>query len=99
MTMSKMTTEQAIALAKTEWWKDKTPHDIVMFQLFEPRLCMNFGDFHKAVEESLGRSVWTHEFGLALDDIKKEFLGDKPAPTFEEIVNLIPEAKRIVVMV
>lgn len=93
-----MTTEQAIQLAKSNWWKGLPAHDIVTFQLFEDKLCMDFSDFHKAVEDSLGRPVWTHEFAFA-DKLKQEFLGDKPAPTFEEIVNLIPADKRIIVQV
>lgn len=90
-----MTKEQAIELGKMRWWEGLSAHDIVMFQLFEPLLCMDFGTFHKAMEEALGRPVWTHEFAFS-DQLKKEFLGDKPAPTFEEIVNLIPAEKRII---
>jgi hypothetical protein len=57
---------------------------------------MPFDVFHKAVEEALGRPVWTHEFAYS-DDLKKEFLGDKPAPTFEEVVALVPRDKLIVI--
>lgn len=90
-----MTKEQAVALAETEWWKGQSAHDIVMFQLFEERLCMDFGDFHEAMEQALHRPVWSHEFAFA-DNLKREFLGDRPAPTMEEIINLIPEDKRII---
>lgn len=93
-----MTKEQAIALHDTGWWKNKTPEQIVRFQLFEPLLCMPFNDFHWAVEKALGRAIWTHEFGLNYDGLKKEFLGEKPAPTMQEILEMIPEAKRIIVM-
>lgn len=93
-----MTTEQAIQLAKSNWWKGLPAHDIVMVQLFEKKLCMDFGDFHQAVEKALGRQVWTHEFASP-DNLRREFLGDKPKPTFEEIVNLIPADKRIIVQV
>lgn len=93
-----MTRKQAKALAETGWWKNRTPEDIVSFQLFEERLCMDFGEFHLAVEKALGRPVWTHEFAYA-DELKKEFLKEKPAPTFDEILNLIPEAKRIVLRI
>lgn len=90
-----MTEEQAIALAESSWWIGMSAHDIVMFQLFEPLLCMDFGAFHKAVEKALGRPVWTHEFASSnVENLKKEFLGDKPAPTMEEIINLIPKEKR-----
>lgn len=91
-----MTQEDAIALGKTGWWKTLSPDLIVSFQLFEPLLCMPFGDFHGVVEKVLDRPVWTHEFA----DIKRlqaEFLGERPKPTMEEIVNQIPEAKRIII--
>lgn len=93
-----LTYDQAIKLAESEWWKSVSDEDIVKFQLFEDRLCMPFGDFHGAVEKVLGRPVWTHEFAFP-EGLRKEFLKDKPAPTFEEIMNLIPEEKRIVVLV
>lgn len=94
--MAKELTEaEAIALAKTGWWKGQNPRKIVLFQLWQPRLCMDFGDFHQAVEEALGRSVWTHEF-VDYASLKKEFLGDKPAPTIEEIFDVIPADKRII---
>lgn len=94
--MSNLTKEQAVKLAESGWWKDKTPEQIVRFQLFEERLCMDWAPFQMAVEKVLGRSVWTHEFAR-WDDLKKEYLGAKAAPTFDEILDQIPEAKRIVV--
>jgi hypothetical protein len=32
-----------------------------------------------------------------MGELKKEFLGIKKAPTMEEIINLIPKEKRIIV--
>jgi hypothetical protein len=93
-----LTKEQAIKLYESEWWKDASDYDIVKFQLFEDLLCVPFGEFHRAIEKVLGRPVWTHEFAF-IDGLRNEFLKDKPAPTFEEIVNLIPEEKRILVVV
>ena len=93
-----MPKDEAVALGKTDWWKTRTADEIVRFQLFEERLCMDFGDFQMAVQEALGRPVWTHEFA---DDerLKAEFLGDREPPTMQEILDMIPEAKRIVVAV
>ena len=88
-----MDREEAIALAETGWWKNETPEAIVAFQLWEEKLCMDFGDFHLAVEKASGRPVFTHEFAFA-ENLKQEFLGKKPRPTFGEILNLIPEEKR-----
>lgn len=96
----KLTKEQAIDLYHSGWWKNLSAHDIVMVQLFEEkiRICIPFGKFHRAIEEVLKRPVYTHEFGLNLEGLRKEFLGDIPTPTFEEIVNLIPIEKRILIV-
>ena len=68
-----MTTEEAIEMGKTSWWVGKTPKEIVEFQLFEDMLCMNFGDFHLAVEQALGRPVFDHEFAFP-DVLRAEFM-------------------------
>lgn len=89
--------EKAIELAETHWWERCDHREIAEFQLFTKELCCPFGVFHEAVEKSLGRPVWTHEFGLNYDGIVQEFLGEREPPTFEEILGLIPEEKRLVV--
>lgn len=91
--------EKAIALYNSGWWEDKTAREIVKFQLFTDELAIPFDLFHKALEEALGRPVWTHELGLNFDGIALEFLGEKDAPTMEEIINLIPEEKRILIQI
>lgn len=90
--------EDAIKLSETRWWEGKTSREIAGFQLFVEELCCPFEIFHNAVEDSLGRPVWTHEFGLSYDLIVAEFNGDRASPTMQEIVNMIPEHKRIVVV-
>ena len=72
--------------------------DRAMFQMFEPKLCMPFDVFHEAIEMTLDRPVFTHEFGLAPEAIKAELLGDREAPTLDEIVELIPADKRVLVV-
>jgi hypothetical protein len=91
-----LTKEQAITMANSGAYKEMTSEQIVRFQLFQNRLCMPFEVFHKAIEEVLGRPVWTHEFAFH-KNIILEYLGEKPAPTFEEIINLIPKEKRIII--
>jgi len=71
--------------------------DLVKMQLFQDRLCMPFNEFHRAIESVLGRPVWTHEFG-SRGNLKAEYLGEKAAPTFDEIMALIPEEKRILIV-
>ncbi len=89
--------DNAIALAESGWWSGLEPRAIAKFQLFTKELSMPFGAFHEALEKSLGRPVFTHELGLNLEGIMKEFMGEQSAPTMDEILNLIPEEKRIIV--
>lgn len=96
--MQKITKEQAIDLADSKFWEGMTSKEIAQFQMNTPNLCMPFGIFHKALEEALGRPVWTHELGMHADDIRKELNGEKCAPTFDEIISLIPEKKRLIVI-
>ncbi len=68
-----MTKDEALAKFDSGWWETASSRDIVKFQLFEPRLCMPFDAFQKAVEVMLDRPIWIHEFGLDLNDLKSEF--------------------------
>lgn len=93
----RMTLEQAVALAESRWWETCSDYDIALFQLHEDRLCLPFERFHEAVEKALGRPVFTHEFGtLGHAGLCRELLGDKPRPSFADILALIPAAKRVV---
>jgi hypothetical protein len=91
-----MTKEQAIALAESEFWKEMSYRERATFQLFEELLCMPFEVFHEAVEKTLGRPVFSHEFGMNWEGLKSELIGAKSPPTIDEILNMIPEEKRIV---
>jgi len=93
-----ITEEEAIKLGESGWWKGLPADVITGFQLFERKLCMDFGDFQGAVEESLGRPVWTHEFaGASVDALRDEFLGKSPKRSLADITALV-SAQRIVVV-
>ena len=89
--------QTAIAINKSGIWKDWTNYQVVRFQLFQRRLCMPFDRFHEAIEDVLGRPVFSHEFAYS-DNLKIEFLGEKDAPTIDEIISMIPPEKLIVVV-
>ena len=57
-----MKKEEAIKLYNSKWWEGKTAKEVVDFQLYEEKLCIEFSAFHKAIEKVLGRPVFTHEF-------------------------------------
>ena len=94
--MEQLTKEQAIAFHDSEVWKDWTSRQIAEFQMEQDKLCVPFDVFHKAMEDTLGRPVWTHEFAF-IDNLRKELYGEKPAPTLKEIIDLIPADKRILI--
>lgn len=89
--------EKAIQLHNSKWWEGKTDRKIVKFQLFTKELCIPFGVFHEKIEKVLGRPIFTHEFGMNMDGIVQEFLGERDAPSFDEVMNLIPEDKRVII--
>jgi hypothetical protein len=93
-----MTKDEAIKLYESKFWETMTYEERAKFQMFEPLLCMPFNIFHEAIEKTLGRPVWTHEFGLNYDGLQKELLGQSPAPSMEDIINMIPEDKRMIVV-
>ena len=94
--MEQLTKEQAIAVAESKVWKRWTPLQIVGFQLYQRKLCMDFSAFHSAIEKVLERPVFTHEFAYP-DHLRSEYEGKKDRPSLEEILNLIPKEKLIVV--
>ena len=85
--------EQALELAKTEWWTDVSPERLVRFQLFTDELCCPFSVFHEALKTCLGRLVLSHEFASeeGIINLRQEFLGERPAPTFQEVLELLPK--------
>lgn len=66
-----MRKEDAIALSESKFWETMSYRDRAMFQMFEPLLCMPFDVFHEAVEKTLSRPVFTHEFGLNTEGLRK----------------------------
>ena len=90
---------KAIALAESHWWELCDDREIAMTQLFTAELCMPFDRFHQSVEKALGRSVWTHEFGLNYDGLCRELLGETEPPTMQQIIDMIPAETRIIVSV
>lgn len=96
--MEQLTTEQAIALHDSGAWKKWDAKTRALFQMEQDKLCIPFGEFHKAVEEALGRPVWTHEFGLNREGLLAEMQGKATAPSFAEVLALLPADRTVVVV-
>lgn len=95
--MKQLTKEEAITFCENKCYEGMSYRQIAEFQIEQDRLCMPFDVFHEAIEKTLGRPVFTHEFAFA-DELRKELFGEKKKPTFEEILALIPEEKRILII-
>lgn len=95
--MRQLTKEEAIVFGENKLYERMSFRQRAEFQIEQDRLCMPFDVFHEAIEKTLGRPVFTHEFAFA-DNLRKELYGEKEPPTFDEILNLIPEEKRIVII-
>lgn len=94
-----MTKEQAIQLYESGFWVEMGYRDRAVFQMFEDKLCMPFEVFHEALEKALGRPVFTHEFGISRKRLQMELMGEAEPPSLEDIINLIPEDKRVIIAI
>ena len=74
--MRQLSKEQAVSLSKKNLQEKLTKKEIFFLQINQPRLLFeNFGIFHEAVEEVLGRPVYTHEF-VNPDKLLLEYLNN-----------------------
>ena len=94
--MRQLTSEEAISFATNGAWKSMDARTRALFQLQQDKLCMPFDEFHKSVEDCLGRPVFTHEFGLNKDGLLAEVIGEKRPPSFEDVLSLVPNSTVIV---
>lgn len=93
-----LTQEQAIALARSRGLMDLPPRERALFQLRQQFLAMDFSQLQSDVESATGRPVWTHEF-VDPESLLKEILGEREAPTWDEIVAMLPAESVIVLEV
>ena len=88
--MRQLAEKQAIDFYESGQWKDMDNEEIVKLQLFQTRLCVPFGIFHKACGEVFDRDVYSHEFANTTK-LKEEYLGQRPDPSLEEIFEPIKD--------
>jgi len=98
MNNEQLTEEQAIAFGENNLWEELSLEERAKFQMSQEKLCMPFDKFHEAIEKTLGRSVFTHEFGLNPDGIKKELFEGGEPPSLKDIIEMIPEEKRAILV-
>lgn len=67
-----MTGPEAIEFFAQQSWLPLSAHERAEIVLREDRLIMPFTVFHAALEEALGRPVFTHEIGLDPEKMLEE---------------------------
>lgn len=92
------TRDEAVEFASEHRWESLSPPERGLLQLRQDRLCMDFSAFHEGVTALLGRPVYTHEFAKP-DFLWEEYLGLRDAPTFQQIIDKLPEHLRANVIV
>ena len=97
--MKQLTEQEAINFANNKLYEKMSEKERAIFQMTQDRLCMPFDVFHEAVEHTLGRPVFTHELALTREGILKELNGESEPPTFQEILDLIPKDKQVIVAI
>ena len=70
--IEQLTKEEAIKFANEKTYEKMSFKEIAVFQITQNKLCMPFSVFHEAVEKTIGRPVFTHEFGVNADGIRAE---------------------------
>lgn len=96
--MKQLTKEEAIQFAESRQWETMSLEQRALFQMEQDLLCMPFNIFHEAVQKTLNRPVFTHEFGLNRDGLLQELRGLVPAPSMWEVLDLLPPEKTLVVI-
>jgi hypothetical protein len=97
--MRQLTEKEAIALHDSKVWEEWDDEKIATFQFYQDRLCIPFDKFQGAFEKVIGRPVWTHEFTSSnRERLMAEFEGKAGHPSLEDILNLLPQDKLILVV-
>lgn len=96
--MQQLTKAQAKTFSKNKSWEPLTLRQRAEFQFNQEFLCMPFDVLHEAVEKTLGRPVYTHEFAYNRDQLRQELFEGKEPPTFEEILGMLPADKTILLV-
>ena len=94
-----MTKEQAISFHDSGAWKHLGFRARAELGMSQQLLCMPFSVLHEALEKTIGRPVYTHEFGINWQGLYDEVFNEGESPSLKEIIEMLPgkEAGMIVI--
>jgi len=93
-----MSRDDAIALGKSGVWRQWSFRQRALFQLRCERLCMPFDVYHEAISKAIGRDVYNIELGMNREGLYAELMGQGEAPTFDDILAMIPDGVDVVIV-
>lgn len=93
-TIPQFTKEEAIALAESKWWLKKGTTEIAIIQLFQEKLNCQFDVFHEAIEKTLERPVFTHEFA-EIERLQDEMQKKLEYVNVDFIISVLPDKNNI----
>lgn len=86
-----LSSEECKAYFKSGAWKKLGYQELFEIQLIQDRQLIPFDLFWKAAVKTLGRPVYEHELIRGQEQLYREYIGLNPEPTFEQIMDLLPE--------
>jgi hypothetical protein len=97
MNVNWLSKEEAIEIGKSGVWKEWDATKKVLVQLFNDLMCIPISEYQNALNEVLGRLVLTHELAYP-DMLRDEYLTLRPPPTMQEIIDLMPGDRPLIVV-
>jgi hypothetical protein len=95
--MKSIGSENAIKMSDSKWWEGMEPRKAAIIAISTAELCCPVSVFWEILSNALGRAVYTHEMVWGFKNLYLEIIGEKDTPTLQEIIELIPEEKRLVI--
>lgn len=94
--VKQLTSEQAKQIYASRVWETWSIEKTAKFQLYQDCLCVPWSVFQNAVSDVLDRPVYTHEFANP-DNLRREMEGILGKPTMQEIIDMLPKDKVILI--
>lgn len=86
--------DEALMIYNSGIWRKWSEEERFLFQVQQPKLCMDFSAFQAATEKALRRPVYTHEFANP-NALLDEYTGRIPKASLADIMAKVPKETKI----
>lgn len=97
--MKQLNQKQAIYIAENNLTRSFTAMQKARLQLNQTLLCMEFSNFHGALEKVVGFPVWTHQFASKefVDELKS-IVNNIGEPDLDDFINMFGKQHQIAIL-